>query len=226
MADVASALGAYLHLIDRLGAKAEVVEQRRALLLRLLKRLESQARNAEAYHAAVELFVADCPPRERVLAMTCGREFYCFWLDDMKKVVEITARNGFSLHNPQMLNVGTFDHLVAQMRQKRFRHFPPSLGLYLGKLFEDGHPEEGIRQRDILLKALLFLLSPHPFHSTSYRMAVDALLLHLQDRAERQLLLPAVREYFPYWQAFPFARQRAQAEREAGGEPGAAQGKA
>ncbi|OHX14188.1 hypothetical protein [Chromobacterium sphagni] len=208
MADVAAALEAYLQLIARLGAAQEVVEQRRALLLRLLARLSGLPRTVETYQAVVEVFVADCPLQERVLAMSCCREFYCFWLNDMKKVVEITSRSGFSLFNPAILLAGTFDELVDVMQRRRFRRFPPSLGLYLGKLFEDGHPDEVIRQRGILLKALLFLLDPHPFDSTSYRMAVDGLLLHLQDPADRQLLLPAVREYFPYWQSFPFARQR------------------
>ncbi|AUH52185.1 hypothetical protein CXB49_15875 [Chromobacterium sp. ATCC 53434] len=223
MADLAAALSAYLHLIARLGAVPGVVDERRALLQRLLARLRRERRDADAYHAAVDGFLNDCAADERVLAITCAREFYCFWLDDMQKVVEATARAGFSIHNPAMQVLETLDALLALMRSQRFARFPPSLGLYLGKLFEDGTAEEEIRRRESLLKALLFLLNPHPVSNTSYRMAVDALLLHLPGHDDKQQLRLLVREYFPYWQAFPFAHHRL-AGRAGDGEPPADDG--
>ena len=201
-------LDAYLKLIARLGADDGVVAARREMLRRLLARLAGAKRTSGDYHAHVGGFVADCGQSERVLAITCAREFYYFWLDDMKKMVEMTARAGFSIHNPDFPWHGDFDALLGAMRESGFSRFPPSLGLYLGKSFEDGADEADIRQREHMLKALLFLLDPHPPTSSHYRMAVDALLQHLADAAARQRLLALVREYFGYWQSFPFSHHR------------------
>ncbi|MBX9267756.1 hypothetical protein [Chromobacterium violaceum] len=203
-----ASLDAYLKLIARLGASDEVVVARRSMLRRLLARLAGAKRTADDYHAHVDGFVASCEPAERVLAVTCAREFYYFWLDDMKKMVEMTARAGFSIHNPAFPWHGDFDTLLGAMRESGFSRFPPSLGLYLGKSFEDGAGEADIRQRERQLKALLFLLDPHPPTSSHYRMGVDALLQHLPEGAPRQQLLTLVREYFGYWQSFPFSHHR------------------
>ncbi|AXE30902.1 hypothetical protein DK842_13990 [Chromobacterium phragmitis] len=199
---------AYLKLIGRLGATERVREARRAMLLRLLASLADAKRTAEDYHARVDAFVSGCPPEDRVLAITCVREFYYFWLDDMKKMVEMTARAGFSTENPSFPWHETMDALLDAMQVAAFDRFPPSLALYLGKSFEDGADEDDIQQRERLLKALLYLLDPHPPTSKHYRMAVDALLQHLPDAAARQRLLALVREYFGYWQSFPFSHHR------------------
>ncbi|UTH74791.1 hypothetical protein [Chromobacterium sp. IIBBL 290-4] len=216
MADLASALNAYLSLVARLGASAAVLDERRALLQDLLARQGAAKRTQDAYPPMVEALLAVLSPPQKVLAMTCAREFFYFWLDDMKRVVEITSRSGFSTHNPVFPIESNFDLLIARIEGEAFESYPPSLELFLGKLFEDGMANADIRPRELILQALLYLLEPHPFRSTSYRMAVDALLLHLSDSGERELLLETVRAYFPYWQSFPFAHQR----QAAGDEPG------
>ncbi|QEL54413.1 hypothetical protein [Chromobacterium paludis] len=208
MAALTEALTAYLHLIEKLGAAPEVVSARRQLLQRLLDSLAGRRRDVDSYHAGVDAFVAACPVEEKLLAVTCAREFFYFWLDDMKKVMEITAGASFTIRNLAMPLLGSLDALQQLMRRMDFNHFPPSLDLYLGKLFEDGMAEEEIDRRRRLLQVLLFLLDPHPCDANSYRMAVDALLLHLATPEEGDALRLLVREYYPYWQSFPFAHKR------------------
>ncbi|POA97773.1 hypothetical protein C2134_13995 [Chromobacterium sinusclupearum] len=208
MAALKDALTAYLHLIERLGATPDVVAARRELLQKLLDGLAGKRRDVDSYHAGVDVFLAGCPLQEKLLAVTCAREFFYFWLDDMKKVMEITSGAGFTVRNLDMPLQGSLDALLQLMRRTGFQRYPPSLGLYLGKLFEDGMAEDEIRRRETLLQALLFLLDSHPFHASSYRMAVDALLLHLDSQQDGEYLRQLVREYFPHWQSFPFASQR------------------
>ncbi|POZ63723.1 hypothetical protein [Chromobacterium alticapitis] len=208
MAALADALTAYLHLIEKLGAPPDVVQARRELLQRMLDELSGRRRDADNYHAGVDGFVAACPAEEKLLAVTCAREFFYFWLDDMKKVMEITSGASFTVQNLAMPMLTSLDELQQLMLRMKFRDFPPSLDLYLGKLFEDGMAEEEIVRRKTLLRVLSFLLDPHPFHANSYRMAVDALLLHLATPEEGEYLRRLVREYFPHWRSFPAAHRR------------------
>lgn len=213
MSQSVAALDAYLQLIARQGASRQTVDERRRLLLKLLPHLAQLPSGSDSYRAVVDGFVADSPRERQVLLLTCAREYYYFWLGNMKKVVEITARAGFTLFNPVIPMAADLAELRRRMAEQGFSRFPPSLDIYLGKLFEDGVDDALIRERESLLKPLLYLLDGLPFSPGSYRMAVDALLLHLGPADDPGDCLRLVREFFYYWQSFPHARQR-------GGEAG------
>jgi hypothetical protein len=90
---------------------------------------------------------------DRVTALTCAREFYYFWLGDVKKLVEITSRSGFTTRNVRLEMADSLASLLERMQQQGFDAFPPSLEIYLGKLFEDGMPEATSRSGNICSKA-------------------------------------------------------------------------
>ncbi|WP_293762463.1 hypothetical protein [uncultured Aquitalea sp.] len=208
LAAMRQAMDAYLRLIQRQGAEDTVVSERRALLEGLLPMLDGVERNSQTFRRVVEQFVAGCEVPDRVTALTCAREFYYFWLDDVKKLVEITARSGFTTRNVRLEMAESLDALILRMETQGFKAFPPSLSIYIGKLFEDGMAEYDIRERETLLKAMLFLLSGQPYRPDSFRMVVDAMLLHLSESANKSAFLQLAREYFYYWLSFPPAHER------------------
>jgi len=208
MSALQQALDAYLRLILRQGAVEQVLDERRQLLDRLLPMLDGVSRDAQSFRRVVERFVGDCEVVDRVTALTCAREFYYFWLGDVKKLVEITARSGFTTRNVRLEMADSLASLLERMRRQGFDAFPPSLEIYLGKLFEDGMPEADIQEREYLLKGMLFLLSGQPYRPDSFRMVVDAMLLHLNDAQNQKAFVQLAREYFYYWLSFPPAHER------------------
>ncbi len=202
------ALDAYLRLILRQGASEQVLQERRQLLDRLLPLLVGVSRDAQSFRRVVERFVNDSEVADRVTALTCAREYYYFWLGDVKKLVEITSRSGFTTRNVRLEMADSLASLLERMQQQGFNTFPPSLEIYLGKLFEDGMPEADIQEREYLLKAMLFLLSGQPYRPDSFRMVVDAMLLHLSDAQNQKAFVQLAREYFYYWLSFPPAHER------------------
>ena len=202
------ALDAYLRLILRQGASEQVLQERRQLLDRLLPLLVGVSRDAQSFRRVVERFLNDSEVADRVTALTCAREYYYFWLGDVKKLVEITARSGFTTRNVRLEMADSLASLLERMQQQGFNTFPPSLEIYLGKLFEDGMPEADIQEREYLLKAMLFLLSGQPYRPDSFRMVVDAMLLHLSDAQNQKAFVQLAREYFYYWLSFPPAHER------------------
>jgi hypothetical protein len=69
-------------------------------------------------------------------------------------------------------------------------------------------PKADIQEREYLLKAMLFLLSGQPYRPDSFRMVVDAMLLHLNDAQNQKAFVQLAREYFYYWLSFPPAHER------------------
>ncbi|MBA4707817.1 hypothetical protein [Aquitalea aquatica] len=208
VADLQLALDAYLRLILRQGAAEQVLDERRQLLDQLLPLLDGVSRDAHSFRRVVERFVGSCAVVDRVTALTCAREFYYFWLGDVKKLVEITARSGFTTRNVRLEMADSLASLLERMQRQGFDAFPPSLEIYLGKLFEDGMAEVDIHEREMLLKGMLFLLSGQPYRPDSFRMVVDAMLLHLNDSRNKKSFVQLAREYFYYWLSFPPAHER------------------
>jgi hypothetical protein len=183
------------------------LQERRQLLDRLLPLLDGVSRDAQSFRRVVERFVNDSSGRPGN-GLTCAREYYYFWLGDVKKLVEITSRSGFTTRNVRLEMADSLASLLERMQQQGFDAFPPSLEIYLGKLFEDGMPEADIQEREYLLKAMLFLLSGQPYRPDSFRMVVDAMLLHLSDAQNQKAFVQLAREYFYYWLSFPPAHER------------------
>lgn len=210
MKEVEDALEAYLNLIHRKGASDQVVEERRQLLKKLTALLDGRPKDIELFRQAVDAYLERCPHEDRVTALTCAREYYYFWLGDMKKLAELTSRSGFTIHNPRMDIAASLDELLQRMAAAGFSRFPPSLEIYLGKLFEGGMKERQIAPREQILKAMLYLLDGQPYKPENYRIAVDAMLLQLKfdDDESRVAFLQLAREYFYYWLSFPPAAER------------------
>ena len=95
------------------------------------------------------------------------------------------------------------------LRRRRGKSsFPPSLDIYLGKLYELGADDEVLAERAGLIKPLLYLLHGQAHHPDSFRTAVDAMLIHLTDDYARDSFLTISREFFYYWMTFPDAGVR------------------
>lgn len=209
MSNAEAALSAYLRLLEQQGASEEVCQERQQLLLPLVEALQdSMPSEPMLYRKAVEYFLQQCLPENRVTALACAREFYYCWLGDVRKLAHMTAKSRFTTHNVRVEMSNSLNELHTRMADQQFAQFPPSLSIYLGELFEGGMSEVDIAEREYLLKALLFLLHEQVLSPASYRMVVDAMVLYLSSEPGVQTFLSLAREFFYYWMSFPFAINR------------------
>lgn len=203
------ALDAYLSLLDSKGADGAVVAFRRSILSRLNQILRAQRGGAAVYRPAVDALLSLCAPADRAGAMIAAREYYYFWLDDVKRLAALNASDGFTTHHVRLPVLADLQQLQQRMTDEGFTDFPPSLDLYLGQLYEQGCDETTLSARAALIRPLLYLLHGHPHHPDSFRTAIDAMLLHLADGPSRDGFVAIAREFFYYWLSFPGAGVRA-----------------
>ena len=108
--------------------------------------------------------LALCVPADRAGAMIAAREYYYFWLDDVKRLAALNASDGFTTHHVRVTVLDNLQQLQQRMSDEGFRDYPPSLDLYLGHLYEQGGGEALLAERAALIRPLLYLLHGHPHH--------------------------------------------------------------
>ncbi|MGL6070624.1 hypothetical protein [Craterilacuibacter sp.] len=200
---------AYLQLLAGKGAQAQVLARRRRLLEALNTALQGLPLQPGHYRQAVDGLLAQCEAGEHPAVLAMAREYYYFWLGDVARLARVNARSDFfTTHHLQLPLAGSLIALQAQMEQSGFNDFPPSLAIYLGELYENDANAKMQAECEMLIKLLLFLLRDQPHHPDSYRMAVDGMLLQLEDEVWRNDLLQVTREFFYYWLTFPRASVR------------------
>ncbi|RXZ45351.1 hypothetical protein [Crenobacter cavernae] len=198
---------AYLSLLARRGADPQVLLARQRLLGQLLPHLNGI--RYDGYRVAVETFLAGCRNGERGAALQCAREYFYFWIGDVRRLASVAGRQGFSTREVALENSAGFQSLRERMGQEGFVRFPPSLDIYLGHLYEHGLSSGELSRRESLVQALIYLLNGAPYLPERYRMAVDALLMHFSELADKSAVVSLAREFFYYWVSVPPASARA-----------------
>ncbi|AXK40700.1 hypothetical protein [Crenobacter cavernae] len=198
---------AYLSLLARRGADPQALLARQRLLGQLLPHLNGI--RYDGYRVAVETFLAGCRNGERGAALQCAREYFYFWIGDVRRLASVAGRQGFSTREVALENSAGFQSLRERMGQEGFVRFPPSLDIYLGHLYEHGLSSGELSRRESLVQALIYLQGGAPYLPERYRMAVDALLMHFSELADKSAVVSLAREFFYYWVSVPPASARA-----------------
>ncbi len=209
MSDPQQALTAYLSLLSRQGADAALCEARRTQLAGLLTRLEGLAPSPDAYRQAVDALLLPLDAVQRRALLPVVREFYYFWLGDIGRIARMLSQGEIvSWRGGEARALPSLDALLRDLPAPDSGAYPPSLGLYLDRLFEAGVDEAASARGSQLLQVLLHLLASRDHAPGCYREAVDDMLTMLADEAERTFFLGLAREYFYWWLKFPAAAQR------------------
>ena len=178
---------------------------------RLLNKLHLQLNGASndpgSYRHAVATMLKRYHADEHPRLLTCMRDYYYFWIGDLRQRSGKVAVPEFATRNIGALRSAPLESLFTRMRQEPKKCSSPALGLYLGDKFEQGLASEELASREMLLNALLVLLRERPFIPLSYRRAVDKLLF-ISPPCDHRCLVQLVREFFYYWIAFPPAATR------------------
>ncbi len=203
-----TALDAYLKLMQAKGADAQNLEHRRALLEILLPALNGQPAEGWLYRDAVDDALARVNRDSWPLFLLLTREFFHFWIDDVKAIAMLSAGGGFEVE-PQ-LHAQTEESLKQVWKRLDSEKFSVAeswpLKAYTAALREEGADKAVVETRQKLVKLLLVQLRDvSEKNGKCYRGAVEAVLPLFVMKETRYLFLAVVREFFYFWMGDPEA---------------------
>ncbi|MEE9331451.1 MAG: hypothetical protein V3U89_04385 [Methylophilaceae bacterium] len=196
------AISAYVNFLEAKSVDVPAIELRTKFVKKLIVLLDDQF-NREGYGKALQSILKIEENIERQQQMNFAREFYPFWIGDIKSIARTSESYGFDLSStkfkalPASLEWPAIDKLSAEsldeQESKLLRDY--SLNLQQQNLMEDA-----IQAKIKLAKIVLLRLRDIPIkNNVAYRMAVDVTLplFNLEDIKQR--FLEAVREFFYIW---------------------------
>lgn len=196
------ALKAYVKLLSSQGVSQRVLVQREFIILRLSVFLAQIPGHGSHYRQAVDRFIHSIDPAEVPAVLPVVREFFSFWMRDIKAIAAMSQANVF--HGTSMPSIATQDEL--------FKHWYDLDQLALQKpeaqMLEAFHTATLARNPDPLIykermrmaKSLLLSLRQVAHkQSLSYRQIVDRNLPLFNALGTHHAFLSVSREFYYFW---------------------------
>jgi len=197
-----SALEAYLSFLKLKGVKSDVIQNRIAFVSEVIHHLNHKIKTREAYAETLNLLMHHSKQTQWLYDVTVAREFYPFWMQDIKAIARLSENVGFDVQSIQWRPLPTTLKMLSVMLENEFFSEQESLCLerYLHKLHQQGLARHVVLVQLKLAKIMLLSLRDAPVHNNLvYRMAVDVTLPLFRQKKSRQLFLKVVREFFYIW---------------------------
>lgn len=203
------AIAAYLNLLTKKGCEAQLLMQREVFLAKLSTYLQDKSTAGTDYREAVEALMETRPAESWPSDLITAREYYPFWMNDMKMISMFVNEAMFRLKpvvwNPEPLDLGAVWNNIDQEKFSTPESW--AIKAYTKAMRDEDAPQELIDKRVKLAKMLLVRLRDAPaVESNIFRIAVDATAPLFNLREARQMFLVVVREFFYFWSANPNAQ--------------------
>ncbi len=202
------AINAYLKLLQSKGASSSMLHKRSLFLDKLSVHLTDLQADGGEYRVAVENLMETVPPEEWHDSLTAAREFYPFWLKDIKAIAALNKNPGFEVPavdwKPDLTSLKL---LIDSLETEKFdtsENWP--LKAYAQALRQEGAEHALVDTRVKLAKIVLIRLRSAPEkNGAMYRTAVDQTLPLFTIKQNRRLFLVVVREFYHFWSGNPDA---------------------
>ncbi|HSH73618.1 MAG TPA: hypothetical protein VK974_11215 [Methylophilaceae bacterium] len=202
------ALDAYIKFLQNKGATVTNLQKRNQFLQKLIPKLDRIECNGDAYRLAVETFERDIERKEWLFFLSVVREYYSFWVEDIKTIVGMSSDPTFDLEPVVMeLLQGPLKALWQKLDQEKFTTVESwSIKAYTHGLKQHGASQSLIDTRVKLVKLVVVQIrtAPEPTNK-QYRLSVDSIMFFFQSRETRELFLSVVREFYHFWIGDPDA---------------------
>lgn len=203
------ALSAYLKLLQAKGATTALLYQRSQFLEKLCIGLADKELYGESYRYAVEACMENVAKNEWHQDLIAAREFYHFWVKDIKAIAAINLTQGFDVQPLQWKpDEASLKSLTDSLENEKFdtsENWP--LKAYAKALRDEDAEQSVIDTRIKLAKLLLIRLRSAPEkNGKTYRAAVDHTLPLFNIKQNRRLFLVVIREFFHFWSGNPDAQ--------------------
>lgn len=202
------ALDAYTKFLRNKGATPANLQLRMQFLQKLLPKLVGIACNGDAYREAVATFEQDIERKDWLFFLSVIREYYSFWVEDIKSIVVMSSDPAFDLEPVVMeLLQGPLKTLWQKLDQEKFSTVESwSLKAYTHALKQHAPEQELIDTRVKLVKLVIVQMrtAPEPTNK-QYRLSVDSIMFFFKSKQTRELFLAVVREFYYFWIGDPDA---------------------
>ncbi len=203
------AINAYLKLLQSKGADEDVLHKRTLFLKQLSLNLTERVLDGNEYREAVEALMEIIPVDDWHAGLTAAREFYPFWMKDIKAITVLNVNPGFDVMPLSWRPLpASLKSLTDSLETEKFdasENWP--LKAYSQALRQEGSGQVLVDTRVKLAKIILIRLKNAPLKNhKSYRTAVDFTLPLFNMKQNRRLFLVVVREFYHFWTGNPDAR--------------------
>ncbi|NOU39931.1 MAG: hypothetical protein HOO85_01515 [Methylotenera sp.] len=202
------AISAYLKLLQAKGAASAVLHRRALFLDKLSSGLAAKTLGGGDYRLVIEEVMEIIPADDWHESLTAAREFYPFWIKDIKAIAALNINPGFDIQPSQWKpDHATLKSLTDSLETEKFdtsENWP--LKAYTQALRLEGAEQATVDTRVKLAKIILIRLrnAPEKNHK-AYRIAVDQTLPLFNIKQTRRLFLVVVREFYHFWTGNPDA---------------------
>jgi hypothetical protein len=196
------AINAYLKFLQSKGTPTSKLYKRSLFLDKLAPNLANKALVRTDFSAALNVTIETLAAEDRIESLSIAREFYPFWMQDMKAIAAFNTSYGFDVATiqwkplPSSLNALTKSIDNAQFDETEAK----SLHTYMLAMLDNGAEKSIVDTRSKLAKVILIRLRDAPAkNNKTYRMAIDMILPLFTINEIRQLFLTVVREFYYHW---------------------------
>lgn len=202
------AIDAYLKLLQAKGAGDDVLLMRTTFLEKLSLHLVGRALDGNEYREALETLMETVPADEWHASLTTAREFYPFWVRDIKAIAAFNLNSGFDIDpiewRPLQASLKSLSDSLEKEKFEASETWP--LKAYSQALRHEGAEQALVDTRVKLAKIILIRLRDAPLkNNKSFRIAVDSTLPLFNIKQNRRLFLVVVREFYHFWTGNPEA---------------------
>lgn len=206
-----SAINAYLKLLEAKGASAAVLYKRSVFLDKLSVALSDTILDGNEYRSVIETVIERSPADDWHENLTAAREFYPFWIENIKAIAALNIHPGFETKSnawsPLQTTLKELWDSVDSTKFDTSENWP--LKAYNKALRDEGATQALVDTRLKLAKIILLRLRDAPEkNNKAYRVAVDLTLPLFNIKDSRSLFLVVVREFYYFWTGSPDAATR------------------
>ena len=205
------AISAYLKFLQAKGATSGMLYRRSFFLDKLTPILSGKILDQSEYAQALDDVIKNIPANDWHESLNTAREFYPFWIKDIKAIAAFNLHYGFDVESIQWKPLArSLKSLTDSLDTEKFdtaESWP--LIAYAHALRDEGAEKQLIDTRVKLAKIILIRLRDAPLKNIkSYRTAVDFTLPLFTITENRQLFLVVIREFYYFWSGNPNAASK------------------
>lgn len=206
------AADAYLKFLQAKGASSRALYLRSKFLDTFMEKLAGKIQTRKEFATALEVTLATLSNDERSNALNTAREYFPFWMNDIKAIAMFEEYYGFNISDVQWKpKHATLKALTDELEVSKLNDIESqSLNRYRHLLILKGADKSVVDTRSKLAKIILLRLRDAPTNNHAiYRISVDITLPLFKTKEIKQLYLDVVREFYYFWLDDPDAEVKA-----------------
>lgn len=196
------AADAYLKFLQSKGAPSGMLYLRSRFLDTFILKLKGKIQTRKEFAYALEEIIGILPLVDKGNALSTAREFFPFWMNDIKAIAMFQEFYGFNIddirwepkHTTLQALTNDLDNIELTPDESQ------SLTTYMQVIVKLGADTAVIDTRSKLAKIILLRLRDAPTTNHAiYRISVDLTLPLFKTKEIKQIYLDVVREFYYFW---------------------------